>query len=90
MKNKLYVRKRDGKLVPFKQEKVINAVLAAFEEVDGEITDYAKEKAENIASYITQIAQESKTDLTVEEIQDYCENGLMSCKRKDAAKAFIL
>lgn len=39
MKNKLYVRKRDGKLVPFKEEKIINAVLAAFEEVDGEITD---------------------------------------------------
>lgn len=90
MKNKLYVRKRDGKLVPFKEEKIINAVLAAFEEVDGEITDQAKEKAENIASYITQEAQKSKTDLTVEEIQDFCENGLMSCRRKDVAKAFIL
>lgn len=90
MKNKLYVRKRDGKLVPFKKEKIINAVLAAFEEVDGEITDQAKEKAENIASYIAQEAEKSKTDLTVEEIQDFCEHGLMSCKKKAVAKAFIL
>lgn len=77
--------KRDGRKVPFDQNKIIDAVLAAFKEVDGEITDYAHEKAGNIADYI----QDEARPLTVEEVQDLVENGLMSTKRKDVARAYI-
>lgn len=85
----LLIIKRDGSITDFDKQKIENAVLAAFEEVDGKITDYAKTKAMNIADYVEEKADESDHELTVEEIQDLVENGLMSCKRKDVARAYI-
>lgn len=46
------VRKRDGRIVEFNSEKIRQAVLAAFKEVDGEISKYAETKAQTIADYI--------------------------------------
>ena len=46
------VKKRDGRIVDFDSSKIINAVLAAFKQIDGEISEYAKTKAQNIADYI--------------------------------------
>ena len=83
-----YVIKRDGRKKEFDKSKIENAILKAFSAVDGEITDYAKEKAKNIADYIE--GYEADHTLGVEEVQDLVENGLMSCKRKDVAKAYIL
>lgn len=97
----LEVIKRDGKRVPFEKEKIVNAILKAFKAVDGEITDYAKEKAENIAEYIETYILTSnrnitdaedifkKPSATVNAIQDLVENGLMTTKRKDVARAYI-
>ena len=82
--------KRDGRTVPFDLNKIVDAVLAAFNEVDGVITDYAYVKAGNIADYIESIVEERGSSyLTVEEIQDLVEKGLMSTKRKDVARAYI-
>ena len=81
--------KRDGRQVDFNPLKIQNAILLAFREVDGEVTEYAVEKATNIADYIKGLEIQGKT-LTVEEIQDLVEKGLMSTKRKDVAKAYIL
>lgn len=82
------IKKRDGRLVPFDRKKIEVAVLKAFKEVDGEATEYAAEKAANIASHVE--AEAAKRELSVEEIQDIVEHGLMSTKRKDVAKAYIL
>ena len=81
-----YIKKRDGRIVEFNRNKIVNAILKAFEDVDGEISDYALEKANNIANFIGE-----KTDqiLTVEQIQDLVENGLMATKRKDVARSYI-
>ena len=81
-----YIKKRDGRVVEFNRNKIVNAILKAFEEIDGEISDYALEKANNIANFIR-----DKTDeiLTVEQIQDLVENGLMATKRKDVARSYI-
>lgn len=46
------VIKRDGRLMPFDTEKIKQAILKAFFAVDQEISDYAEQKAENIANYI--------------------------------------
>lgn len=81
--------KRDGRTAKFDQNKIIDAVLKAFKQVDSDISDYAYEKAGNIADYIQEYAENSNHQLTVEEIQDLVENGLMSTKRKDVAKAYI-
>ena len=52
--------KRDGRVVPFDQNKIIDAVLAAFKEVDGDLSDYAYAKAGNIADYILETCKEHK------------------------------
>ena len=82
------VIKRDNRTVKFDKMKIVDAVLAAFKQIDNDISDYALIKAGNIADYISDIAKTK--DLTVEEIQDLVEKGLMSTKRKDVAKAFIV
>jgi len=82
------IQKRDGTYQEFDRNKIIDAILAAFEEVDGDVDDYAIIKAGNIADYIGDLA-ETKT-LGIEEIQDLVEHGLSSTKRKDVAKAYIL
>ncbi len=81
------VIKRDGRLAEFSREKIKNAVLAAFNDVDGEVTQEAKNKASDIASYISGLQEEK---MPVEKIQDIVEEKLMASKRKDVAKAYII
>lgn len=83
-----YVIKRDGRRKVFDAQKIEDAILKAFLDVDGEVTEYAKEKAHNIADYIENLDLDH--DMGIEEIQDLVEKGLMSCKRKDVAKSYIL
>ena len=84
------IRKRDGRLVSFNEDKIIQAILKAFKSVDGEVSEYAQEKAINIASYVRGYYEEIDYVPTVEEVQDLVEKGLMATKRKDVAKAYIL
>ena len=86
----MFVRKRDGRIVPFDSSKIENAVLAAFKSVDGEVSEYAKAKAENIADYIEGYYEEEESTPGIEEIQDLVETGLMQTKRKDVAKEYVL
>ena len=85
----LKVIKRDGRKVNFDQNKIIDAVFGAFKEVDGDISEYALVKAGNISDYILEYAEAANRELTIEEIQDLVEKGLMSTKRKDVARAYI-
>ena len=82
-----YITKRDGRQVPFNKNKIITAILKAFIAVDGEVSDYATEKANKIADFIENKLQDEH--LGVEDIQDFVEKGLMSTKRKDVARAYI-
>ena len=84
-----YILKRDGRKTQFNRHKIERAIEKAFIEVDGEIDDYAATKAANIATYIEELADSNDKEFTVEEIQDLVENGLMSSKRKDVARAYI-
>lgn len=84
MKN---IIKRDGTIDKFNQSKIEEAIMKAFIAVDGELSKYAEDKAKNISNYIRNISQEKI--LTVKEIQDLVEKGLMSTKRKDVARAYI-
>ena len=76
--------KRDGNIVNFDREKIINAINKAFLEVDGEL--YETETSETIAK---EIEEKIKDNSTVEEIQDMVEEALMDSERKDVAKAYI-
>ena len=81
------VIKRDGRKVDFDRNKIIKAVLAAFNEVDGEITPEAKRKATVITNHIESL---NKKSMNVEDIQDIIETMLMDGKRKDIARAFVI
>ena len=81
------VIKRDGRKVAFDKEKIRDAVLAAFNDVDGEVTSEAKRKATLIANNIEKL---DKKNITVEEIQDIVEQELMNGNRKDVARNFII
>ena len=79
------VIKRDGRKVDFDKNKIKLAVLKAFLEVDGEETQYAKEKARDIANYVESLNK----DFDVEEIQDVVVNKLMASSRKDVATHYV-
>ena len=81
--------KRDGRKVEFNPQKIEQAILKAFISVDGQVDEYALDKAKNIATYIENYALTQKEPLTIDEIQDLVEKGLMSTKRKDVAKEYI-
>lgn len=79
------VIKRNKERVEFNKEKIKVAILKAFLDVDGEETQYAKEKAREIANHI----EGFNTPMTVEEIQDIVEEKLMASNRKDVARAYV-
>ena len=81
------IQKRDGRTMPFSREKIESAVLKAFKAVDLEVSDYALAKAASIADQVEKVAC-TKT-LTVEEIQDMVQAGLMKTRRPDVAQEFV-
>lgn len=80
------VIKRDGREVDFDKVKIRESVQKAFNEVDGEITSHAKDKAAEIARYVESLDK----NMTVEEIQNIVEDKLMASNRKDVARAYII
>ena len=83
--------KRDGRTVEFDRKRIINAVKRAFEATKGEtFDDYALNKANHVADYVEKYINEQNKNVSVEDIQDIVEKGLMSCKKKDVAKEYIL
>ena len=80
------VTKRDGRIVQFDKNKIIQALEKAFINIDGELTEDDTNKINAIS---TSIENENK-DLNVEDIQDIIEKKLMSSNRKDVAKSYIL
>lgn len=82
----MIVIKRDGRKVLFQREKIVDAILSAFEDVDGQAT----EDALNIANLIADDIESTGKTLNVETIQDYVEEALMDSNRKDVAKAYVI
>lgn len=78
--------KRNGAIVPFEKDKITQAILKAFLEVDGEI--YEVDTAEDIATDIEKdFGKATITD--VESVQDLVEEYLMRSERPDVARAYI-
>ncbi|MDY5022427.1 MAG: ATP cone domain-containing protein, partial [Blautia sp.] len=80
------VIKRDGRVTRFDKEKIKEAILKAFSEVDRQEAPDAKDIATGIANNI----ESFNKNMSVEEIQDAVEEGLMSSDRKDVARAYII
>ncbi|MBQ7668633.1 MAG: ribonucleoside triphosphate reductase [Clostridia bacterium] len=82
------IRKRNGEVVEFHQEKITRAIFKAAHACGGE--DY--QKAEDLASEVVKIAEAQFTDKIpdVEEIQDIVEKVLIEHGHAKTAKAYIL
>ncbi len=81
------VAKRDGRMVPFDQEKVISAIFRAARSVGGS----DKVEAERLSVIVCKkIVETGKRFPTVEEIQDIVEKVLIDAGHAKTAKAFIL
>lgn len=84
----MLVEKRDGRTVEFDKHKISNAILKAFQDTDnGELSDYARNKAREIANFVAKI---DEPVLNVEDIQDIIQEKLMSSNRKDVAEKYII
>jgi anaerobic ribonucleoside-triphosphate reductase len=84
-----YVRKRDGRLEPFDQERITNAVWKAAKAVGGKDREQAKRVSDQV---ITELKSRFGEDgcPTVEEIQDTVEKMLIENGHARTAKAYIL
>ena len=81
------IKKRDGSIVPFDKQKIINAINKAFIDVDEVL--YETDTAESIADDIEEVVSLYKNILTVEEVQDLVEDYLMRSERRDVAREYI-
>lgn len=76
------IRKRDGRIEPFDQQKIVNAIMKAMCQAEETEPDVA----ERIAA---RIANSNLPSADVEWVQDMVENGLMSSRCKKTAKEYI-
>ena len=84
----IYIIKRNGTIVLFDKNKIINAINKAFIEVDGEL--YENDTAQDIANDIErQVNYFPDGSVGVEDIQDWIEDYLMRSERRDVARAYI-
>lgn len=83
----LQIRKRNGIVVPFDKQRVVNAINKAFIEVDGQL--YEEDTAQDIADEVKYAVKTADDVVSVEQIQDWVEDFLMKSERKDVAKAYI-
>lgn len=84
-----YVRKRDGKLEPFDQERITRAIWKAAKAVGGKNREQAKIISDEVLSELRNRFGEDGCP-TVEEIQDIVEKRLIENGRARTAKAYIL
>ncbi len=84
-----WVQKRDGRIVPFRAEKIADAIFAAAKAVGGE----DRRQAEVLAGQVIHLLQQKLVGQEVpqvEEIQDLVEKVLIEQGHARTAKAFIL
>jgi anaerobic ribonucleoside-triphosphate reductase len=84
-----YVRKRDGKLEPFDQERITKAIWKAAKAVGGKNREQAKFISDEVLAELRSRFGEDGCP-TVEEIQDLVEKRLIENGRAQTAKAYIL
>lgn len=97
--NKHYtVVKRNGMIVPFRHERIFNAIEGAFRDTKNvpqedplpkEYYSAVKEVCRRVVSQAQSLANHNET-LTVEGIQDIVEKKLMDCGHHDVARNYIV
>ncbi len=83
------VRKRDGRLAEFDQNRITNAIEKAFQAVDRRNVNKSEELCDQVVATIEKRFGEEGVP-TVEEIQDIVEETLIKNKFVEVSKAYIL
>ena len=84
------VRKRDGRVVPFDQDKITSAIFKAAQSVGGNDRERAVFVSNAVADMLNGLYYEVGTVPSVEDIQDVVERVLIKHGHAKTAKAFIL
>jgi uridine kinase len=84
-----YVKKRDGRVVPFTQERITNAIYRAAVAVGGRDRLTARNLSDQVVAIVDKDFSPDKTP-SVEDIQDIVEKVLIENGHAKVAKAYIL
>jgi ribonucleoside-triphosphate reductase (formate) len=84
-----YIRKRDGRIVPFDPEKITEAIFKAARAVGGTDREPAKSVSDSVIGILDILCKEERIP-TVENVQDLVEKILIEKGHAKVAKAFIL
>jgi ribonucleoside-triphosphate reductase (formate) len=83
------IRKRDGRLVPFNEQKIVNAVYRALSAVGSNDLEAAQKISRRVHNILRAFFKPGQIP-TVENVQDVVETTLMDEGYKDAAKSYII
>ena len=81
------IRKRDGRVVPFEKQKIVNAIFQAAKAVGGRDIETAQALADKVVELAEYQSLDDYEILTVEDIQDLVERVLV---KNCHYKAYIL
>jgi ribonucleoside-triphosphate reductase len=84
-----YIRKRDGRIVPFNPEKITDAIYKAAQAVGGSDRNTAQAISDSIIGILNIIYKDGRIP-TVENVQDLVEKMLIERGHAKVAKAYIL
>ncbi|MBN1256696.1 MAG: hypothetical protein JXA52_03205, partial [Planctomycetes bacterium] len=87
-RNTAAVRKRDGRVVPFDEKKIVDAIFSAARAVGGEDIHLAEELAGVVKLFLDKRFVEEVPE--IEDIQDMVEKVLIETGHAKTAKAYIL
>ncbi len=83
------IRKRDGSIVDFDKEKIVNAIFKAAQSVGGSDRKESEHVADKVMEYIDARYKEEAVP-TVEEVQDLVEKALIETGHASTAKSYII
>ncbi len=84
-----YIRKRDGRIVPFNEEKITDAVFKAARAMGGSDRNAADAVTKSVVSILDLLYKDDRIP-TVENVQDLVEKMLIEKGHAKVAKAYIL
>lgn len=82
----MQIQKRDGRIVPYEEEKIVAAIRKA----NNEVEDQYRADEKLIQEILTDVEQEDKNRLTVEHVQDMIEQHLVEHNKYTLAKKYIV
>ncbi|SHJ11573.1 ribonucleoside-triphosphate reductase class III catalytic subunit [Malonomonas rubra DSM 5091] len=84
-----FIRKRDGRLVPFEEQKIAQAIIKAVQAVGGTDMQKAADITRQVSGILSVLYKDDRVP-TVENVQDLVEKILIENGHAQTAKAYIL